>query len=348
MLLWLPFRYDARVVAKHGRNAHHTALRDYVRVDVREIGSHEAEPALEIRDPSAARSHDLLRLSPEGRLMASARDCRTGEPLSPYEFEAAVGTSADANPRIDTDLFPDAAAQHGSPSRTVLKHRTLSKYLSQWDLKGVRSLEGDQDHRKLEAQAYLPEAVMIVDGLVYVECREPVWTVSDQKRGRSRLRLERKPDDRLVQHEFRLDRLEAARAWATLVGVDPDPCATVAILSEKALKRDDHRRLASVNPGYLTGMWPLLANGARTQFPPSVAEYIERAHDAGEMSLEAMDAYASVFQRVVVVPDDVWHINLHILHRLERWIFEREHGLEARAPIEAELTEEDIYALFYA
>lgn len=353
MLLSLPYAYRAELLPARCRNTRELVVRDIVLADVREVYRHEVEPAIELAAKGTSPA-ELIFLSPEGRLMAPARDVRTREPLTPKEFERANARNSDGDRSFASELFPFEGMRHGAPGGLPWDSRTMTEHMMAEGWASAKLVGGDQNDRFLDATVYLSEAVMVIDGVIHVECREPVWRFNPWPHP-GRAVLEPAPDRMQSRHLFRLDRWEEACEWARLQGgVAPRVRPSARILAASALTRDDPLEIGTAYSNQMRSAWIWhLGHRAMQAVDDETYTAVDDglARGAGfsrDEALQLMNDYLRVFRLLVneQAPYQAMGSASWVPTVMDRWELERRRGLgRVEASCEEELSQEDIDAL---
>lgn len=353
MLLSLPYTYRTELLPARCRNTRELVVRDNVLADVREVYRHEVEPAIELAAMGTSPA-ELIVLSPEGRLMAPARDVLSRDPLTPKEFERANAGKNDGDRVFSRELFPYEGIRHGAPGGLPWDARTMTEHMMAQGWVSAKLVGGDQNDRFLEAAAYLSEAVMVIDGVVHVECREPAWRFNPWPHP-GRAVLEPAPDRVQSRHLFRLDRWDDACEWARLQGgVAPRVRPSARILAASALTRDDPLEIGTTYRNQMRSAWIWhLGHRAMQAVDDETYAAVDDglARDAGfsrDEALELMNDYLRVFRLLVneQAPYRATGSASWVPTVMDRWDLERRRGLaRTEAAREIELSQEDIDAL---
>ena len=259
--LHVPFSYDAKVLPS-SRHKHHddVKIREYTDVLLEEITVGDLQLAIvasdgegDLDDPFRGEPY----FSKGDHLFRRARNEITGQPFDARSFEEAL------SPRYDLHV-----AWPFEPGEPIPFHRTSlpgpgSRWdhwywepLCTWEEDKLAEAQGWKPNRRILgssrnsmlglAQEYLSQAIVIVDGEVFVACTEPVWTVREHGDDRGRVFLDRQPIGLSATGSFRLDRLAEAKEWAKRLDGHGVPSGEAEIVLPAAIERDDEWELANL------------------------------------------------------------------------------------------------------
>lgn len=258
-LLRLPFCYRAAILpsSRHTR-ADIEFISEYTDVLVPELSATDAVIAIEYDGYEALEYLDPLP-GPiylwNGRLYRGALPRGSDVPLKAAAFEEAVSARFDhfiseREGRLSpfrSELFPVLSSPWGDcRARNPLDCHDFERRARERRWKPTRKvLESDREARLGSAQSFLSEAVVLIEGHVFVACPEPAWSVDAYGAEAIRVRLD--PDLRYGRPTdlFRLDRVGEAMEWARRLGGNNASPPEVRISEACILCRDDEWALAN-------------------------------------------------------------------------------------------------------
>lgn len=264
----LPFKYDLTVFpSAKSRTPQSAVVREYTVVEVPDVPRVEMQPAIQhdgYEVPHFEQRQTGIVYACNKLLYRPATDRFTGAPLGLAEFEFSV--SADVAhylvngfrkpaSRLDPKQFPTASDGSSVHAGNPLAHRALHEIIIEDWKPTWRPIASERGSEEQLAQAFLSEAIVTVDGCVFVACPEPAWAVDSYGAEAIRVRLEPYPMDAWARY-FRLDRLDEARDWARRLGGSDAAPPTAEIIDGTVLARDDEWALAAclvISCRYLRG-----------------------------------------------------------------------------------------------
>lgn len=355
----LPFCYYAEVLpsARH-RNVQSIWIREYIDVVVREVEPADFPVAISsshleetwIGEPAHGPVHKFGQ-----RLYRPAVDERTGAPFDLETFEDAVSCRYDPSLLRPYDRFVDPPFRRSLYPRSgdgwIARGRNPLEDCSMADLAIVgqwkptrRFVKSTRDAECACAHGFLSEAIVLVEGKVYVACVEPVWAVDQYGADRVRVRLEPEPT-RLMPHSlFRLDRLDEAREWARLMGGDAPAPQPVEVFDPSALERDDEWAMAC----WVVSMfrrWSSRCDGEEeTEATSDFEKFADRIRRQGgsparedvEELLEGLSGFLAGFDPRRDYMDDWVRSHLEAIERRWRFAAAAGRGVGSRPYLEAQ------------
>ena len=245
--LMLPYSYEMSVLpSKRHRIIRDVNVRDYVDVAIQDVQI--AAAPIVIRGRSYGSLVEIR--SWNGRLYQAAGERGSDVLLSPREFEQAVSGSGDTVRYYKSGhhhhdplcgAYPGRRVRWGQMASYPLQAARLETHIDcgNWQLDRI-DLKNTQLLERADAQEFLAEAVICIDGVIHVACEEPVWYVSvrDGDAPAASVHLYRHPGI-APPREFRLDRLDEALAWAATQAEAVHPPEPLDILAPGACERDD-------------------------------------------------------------------------------------------------------------
>ena len=253
MILNLPFVYSVRLRAGTQRRPREYRVRGYASVDVREITSSEMIEVVKCtyqgyRQGWSPHEFAVMIGGYGGRLY---RPVQNGEgfldgpgleqalaepPFDPQEFKSRTAWRARMPSGIASWPFPTPDIRNGEePELDPRRLLSLPELRAELGL-AAHPVDSTNFHeRSAAAVAHLREAVLIVDGIVWMECPEPVWSIS----ATDRCKVHFAPDRSEAWGYYRLDTPPPLR------GEDPvGSHGIVRLLRPDLLRRDDVQELA--------------------------------------------------------------------------------------------------------
>lgn len=352
MILLLPYVHPAEVVPWRCRVARKRQVRDYTPVDIREVGQSEVETAFEIVTPNGTLPVERIIVSAEGRLMAPARRKDDGRLLAAVDFVRDHRESLSRSEAFDPRLFPYPNMRHGKRDGDPMRQPTFQQLMAREGWRAAKDIAEEKERHFGDAQAYYASAFLLVDGVLHVECREPVWTVHQRYGGDMGVRLERRADSFWSSDLFRIDRLDAAMEWARRCGADDDPPASTVVPSSlHFIERNDPLEIAKLAIHCGARMWawdiePALDADVYARTADSVEGFLDDPASFGPADIPAfLDALSEAYRNAVQKLRSDWGRGdtANIQWCVERWAFESELGLDPRQF--EDLCEEDVAAL---
>ena len=333
MIVSLPFAYQAEFLPRGRGGSRRRLVRDDVDIDVVEFSRKELIPGLELREPCSVTPIETFLLLPDGRLTSPVRSTVDGAAMTVLEFRNALAeSSAGAASCLDREILPFADRAR-SMSLTDLSDRpTVASELARCSLQTRTGTTTDRDARRDEAKSRYSKALVVVDGMVYSECAEPVWQVTHRYGQPFGLRFQRRPDAFWCADLFRMDRLEDAIRWADRWKVSFErPRLTVHVVDMEGMKRDDVDELAAFAKSPLARGWfdafePYVEDERRRPLVERVEAFLrlDRRLNPTERRtyLDALvDAYRGIMQ---LTRDARRGDTLGFAWIAERWVLERE------------------------
>lgn len=358
--LRLPFAYDAAILpGPRHQHARPATLRADAFVEVPDLSGADVEEVIllpragswrhwraPVTEPQA-----IVRLrGGDGRLLAPV--LYRGKPMAAAEFEAQLRLGNARPWEFDLHQYPVAASRHRSPATTPPMLPSFGAFSrgQGWPLPKVVSSDlGDAEGR---AVPFLQKALALVDGEVYAECQEPVWTIRRIDRRRHELSLMRQPWADCAHACFRLDRRDQALeyAWSRGWRIDLFSLAVpIEIVVADAVERDDPFEVGSA----AAKAWPRLKKclfayrkGNPKAFPRELGELYGGGGEPDRWAIARfMDVLAELLAgagRGVNTSAELYGELGAIVEGSRRWEFERP-GIDLFAY--AELSDDDIDAL---
>ena len=259
----LPFVYQAIVLkSSRHRKRDHEQIREDTDVFIEEVDIRELRLAIRAEGVARHSRSDLPDpfgsepyFSYGGNLFRRASNQLTGKPFDALSFQDAVSAKYEMMPwysddpenpsPIDRRIYPMPGVRWGNSGWTPLFALDEAGYVKWRHWKPTRRfLSSTRNSALAIAQSHLSKAILLCEGEVYLACPEPVWTVQGPLDGPPRVLLDIAPYRCPAQNNFRLDRLDAARAWARRSGGDGAHPGDVDILDPDAVQRVDEWLLA--------------------------------------------------------------------------------------------------------
>lgn len=262
----LPFAYQAEVLrSSRHRIPDHEHIREDTYVLVEEVDPCDLIPALRTEGAchvSADPFGDEPFLARGDQLYRRPRKLRTGAPFDAKSFDDAISPRYQLSPSycddpenpilISRGIYPTPGIRWSYDGWGVLYGREEAELerLKRW--KPTRRFQKSTREAALgTAQMFLPQAVLLCRGEIYLACSEPVWAISDRRDQPRRVQLRTSPKRSFAWKEFRLDRLDAAQELACLLGSENVHPGQVELLDASVVQRDDEWMLADSVPGWV-------------------------------------------------------------------------------------------------
>lgn len=227
-LMRVPFAYNAEVLpSDRYRSSQNVQLRGEIFVEVAEIYRGEID---EVVDLPTDRDQGRWRAKAAGGTTILARDGRLYAPMLVRGRQVSVDEARDAIKErevLGKGERPDSPFSISEGRAYPLSlNKALPLFSSPLDLMFLgnrgryegwprpRQLVSDLNDRENEAAGLLHDAFLLVSGVLYLRCSEPVWSVRHVEKRTYRLAIETTPWDDDAENFFRLDRQREALAWA--------------------------------------------------------------------------------------------------------------------------------------
>ena len=287
--LKVPFAYEADILpSRRHKNTRHTRLRSEILVDLPDLGRAEFDEVAEL--PALQSICGWARnINGDRTLLA-----RNGAFFAPFRVNGkAVGLQGTIDALAEPEVlasghlkwspllfsemhdYPIVTSPNWRFSPTPLMLKSFGTHCAFEGWPGATMVAADLNDRELDAAKHLDGAFALIDGIVYMRRREPVWHVLHVGGRQYQITVETAPWANGAPNFFRLDKKREALAWAASRHfhlLPEDTGAPLTLFRPDKLERFDALQVAA---GVLA-TWP----GLRDDHDPAHEALYGRGGDA--------------------------------------------------------------------